>query len=95
MSGNLDGLGYRGKTIVVTGGSSGMGEQVVRILADHFVAAQAEHGQRRRIDEGATSIEVEAKDPFARRVEQGIGALLSSLGDETTAAAATASTTES
>ena len=24
--GNLDGLGYRGKTVVVTGGSSGMGE---------------------------------------------------------------------
>ncbi len=32
--GNLDGLGYRGTTCVVTGGSSGMGEAVVRILGD-------------------------------------------------------------
>jgi len=31
---NLDGLGYRGKTVVVTGGSSGMGEQVARILRE-------------------------------------------------------------
>ena len=31
---NLDGLGYRDKTIVVTGGASGMGEAVVRILND-------------------------------------------------------------
>lgn len=31
---NLDGLGYRGKTVVVTGGSSGMGEQVARILGE-------------------------------------------------------------
>lgn len=31
---NLDGLGYRGKTVVVTGGASGMGEQVARILAE-------------------------------------------------------------
>ena len=31
---NLDGLGYRGKTCVVTGGSSGMGEQVARILGE-------------------------------------------------------------
>ena len=31
---NLDGLGYGGKTVVVTGGSSGMGEQVARILGD-------------------------------------------------------------
>lgn len=30
----LDGLGYRGKTVVVTGGSSGMGEQVARILGE-------------------------------------------------------------
>jgi NAD(P)-dependent dehydrogenase (short-subunit alcohol dehydrogenase family) len=30
--GNLDGLGYAGKTIVVTGGSSGMGEATARIL---------------------------------------------------------------
>ncbi|MET0364406.1 MAG: SDR family oxidoreductase [Sphingobium sp.] len=28
----LDGLGYRGKTVVVTGGSSGMGEAVARIM---------------------------------------------------------------
>ena len=32
--GNLDGLGYRGKTCVVTGGASGMGEQVARILGE-------------------------------------------------------------
>ncbi|MDE2405668.1 MAG: SDR family oxidoreductase [Sphingomonadales bacterium] len=31
---NLDGLGYNGKTCVVTGGSSGMGEQVARILGE-------------------------------------------------------------
>jgi NAD(P)-dependent dehydrogenase (short-subunit alcohol dehydrogenase family) len=31
---NLDGLGYRGKTVVVTGGSSGMGEATVRILGE-------------------------------------------------------------
>jgi len=31
---NLDGLGYSGKTVVVTGGSSGMGEQVARILGE-------------------------------------------------------------
>lgn len=31
---NLDGLGYRDKTCVVTGGASGMGEQVARILAE-------------------------------------------------------------
>jgi NAD(P)-dependent dehydrogenase (short-subunit alcohol dehydrogenase family) len=31
---NLDGLGYSGKTAVVTGGSSGMGEQVARILGE-------------------------------------------------------------
>lgn len=30
----LDGLGYRGKTVVVTGGASGMGEQVARILCE-------------------------------------------------------------
>lgn len=30
----LDGLGYRGKTAVVTGGASGMGEQVARILGE-------------------------------------------------------------
>lgn len=30
----LDGLGYRGKTVVVTGGASGMGEQVARILGE-------------------------------------------------------------
>jgi NAD(P)-dependent dehydrogenase (short-subunit alcohol dehydrogenase family) len=34
MLGNLDGLGYRGTTCVVTGGSSGMGEQVARILGE-------------------------------------------------------------
>lgn len=32
--GNLDGLGYSGKTVVVTGGASGMGEQVARILGE-------------------------------------------------------------
>lgn len=42
----LDGLGYRGKTVVVTGGSSGMGEQVARILGElgasvHIVDIQA------------------------------------------------------
>jgi len=31
--GNLDGLGYRGTTVVVTGGSSGMGEATARILS--------------------------------------------------------------
>lgn len=31
---NMDGLGYNGKTVVVTGGSSGMGEAVARILGD-------------------------------------------------------------
>lgn len=31
---NLDGLGYRGKTIVVTGGASGMGEATARILGE-------------------------------------------------------------
>lgn len=30
----LDGLGYRGKTVVITGGASGMGEQVARILGE-------------------------------------------------------------
>lgn len=30
----LDGLGYRGKAVVVTGGASGMGEQVARILGE-------------------------------------------------------------
>lgn len=28
--GNLDGLGYRGATVVVTGGASGMGEATAR-----------------------------------------------------------------
>lgn len=31
---NLDGLGYSGATAVVTGGASGMGEQVARILGE-------------------------------------------------------------
>lgn len=31
---NLDGLGYRGKTVVVTGGSSGMGASTARILGE-------------------------------------------------------------
>ena len=31
---NLDGLGYKDKTAVVTGGASGMGEQVARILGE-------------------------------------------------------------
>lgn len=44
--GNLDGLGYRGKTCVVTGGASGMGEAVARILGElganvHIVDIQA------------------------------------------------------
>jgi len=30
----MDGLGYRGKTVVVTGGSSGMGDATTRILGD-------------------------------------------------------------
>ncbi|TCM16091.1 NAD(P)-dependent dehydrogenase (short-subunit alcohol dehydrogenase family) [Novosphingobium sp. PhB165] len=42
----LDGLGYRGKTVVVTGGASGMGEAVARILGElgalvHIVDIQA------------------------------------------------------
>lgn len=32
--GNLEGLGYSGKTVVVTGGSSGMGEATARILGE-------------------------------------------------------------
>lgn len=32
--GNLDGLGYQGKTVVVTGGSSGMGEATAGILGE-------------------------------------------------------------
>lgn len=31
---DLDGLGYRDKTVVVTGGASGMGEQTARILGE-------------------------------------------------------------
>ena len=31
---DLDGLGYRGKTVVLTGGASGIGEAAARILAD-------------------------------------------------------------
>jgi len=31
---DLDGLGYRGKTVVLTGGSSGMGEAAARLLSD-------------------------------------------------------------
>lgn len=31
---DFDGLGYRGKTVVVTGGASGMGEATVRILGE-------------------------------------------------------------
>jgi NAD(P)-dependent dehydrogenase (short-subunit alcohol dehydrogenase family) len=34
MSLNLDGLGYRGKTVVVTGGASGMGEAAARLLGE-------------------------------------------------------------
>lgn len=34
MASDLDGLGYRGKTVVVTGGASGMGEATARILGD-------------------------------------------------------------
>ena len=30
----LDGLGYRGKTVVVTGGASGMGEATARVLGE-------------------------------------------------------------
>jgi len=32
--GDLDGLGYRGKTVVMTGAASGLGEAVARILAN-------------------------------------------------------------
>jgi NAD(P)-dependent dehydrogenase (short-subunit alcohol dehydrogenase family) len=32
--GDLDGLGYRGSTVVLTGGASGMGEAVTRILGE-------------------------------------------------------------
>lgn len=32
--GDMDGLGYRGETAVVTGGASGMGEAVARILGE-------------------------------------------------------------
>ncbi len=31
---DLDGLGYRGKTVVLTGGASGMGEAAARLLGD-------------------------------------------------------------
>ncbi len=31
---DLDGLGYRGKTVVITGGASGMGEAAARLLGD-------------------------------------------------------------
>jgi NAD(P)-dependent dehydrogenase (short-subunit alcohol dehydrogenase family) len=34
MALNLDGLGYSGKTVVVTGGASGMGEATARILGE-------------------------------------------------------------
>lgn len=34
LANDLQGLGYRGKTCVVTGGASGMGEQVARILGE-------------------------------------------------------------
>jgi NAD(P)-dependent dehydrogenase (short-subunit alcohol dehydrogenase family) len=33
VAGNLDGLGYRGATVVLTGGASGMGEAAAHILA--------------------------------------------------------------
>lgn len=33
-TGNLDGLGYRGANVVITGGASGMGEAAARLLAD-------------------------------------------------------------
>lgn len=44
--GNLDGLGYRDKTVVVTGGASGMGEATARLLGElgakvHIVDIQA------------------------------------------------------
>ena len=32
--GSLDGLGYRGKTVVLTGGASGMGEAAARLLGE-------------------------------------------------------------
>src|SRR5688572_16161434 len=31
---DLDGLGYRGKTVVMTGGASGMGEAAARLLGE-------------------------------------------------------------
>jgi NAD(P)-dependent dehydrogenase (short-subunit alcohol dehydrogenase family) len=34
VTGNLDGLGYRGTTVVLTGGASGMGEAAARILGE-------------------------------------------------------------
>jgi NAD(P)-dependent dehydrogenase (short-subunit alcohol dehydrogenase family) len=36
--GDLDGLGYEGKNVVVTGGSSGMGDATVRILSERLGA---------------------------------------------------------
>lgn len=47
--GNLDGLGYRGKTAVVTGGASGMGAATARILTElgatvHIVDIQEPSG---------------------------------------------------
>jgi len=46
VTGSLDGLGYGGTTVVVTGGSSGMGDATVRILGElgaevHVVDVQA------------------------------------------------------
>ena len=34
VTGSLDGLGYRGKTVVLTGGASGMGEAAARLLGE-------------------------------------------------------------
>ena len=34
MTGNLDGLGYRGATVLMTGGASGLGQAAARLLGE-------------------------------------------------------------